>query len=200
MGDIKVSRTPLLAAVLFFLFCSYLQAQYDNGSLVGTIRDKSGAAIPNAVVTITNNATAIATKFTSNGEGDYEVPSLHVGVYNISASAPGFSDAGANNITISVGGRQHIDLSLNVGATQTTVEVSDVALHEGNTPSPQDGNNIRADYAQSGALTRQRQRLALQPANFQHHKHRLRTSLRTRAAIRRLLKCPRQHPYRSVAR
>jgi hypothetical protein len=127
MRDNKFSRIPLLAAVLFFL-CSYLQAQYDNGSLVGTIRDKSGAAIPGAVVTVTNNATAIATKVTTNGEGDYEVPSLHVGVYNMSASAPGFTDAGANNISISVGGRQRIDLSLNVGATQTTVEVSDVAL------------------------------------------------------------------------
>jgi hypothetical protein len=128
MRDFKFSRTPFLAAVLFFFLCSYLQAQYDNGSLVGTIRDKSGAAITGAVVTITNNATAIGTKVTTNGEGDYEVPSLHVGVYNISASSPGFTDAGANNITISVGGRQRIDLSLNVGATQTTVEVSDVAL------------------------------------------------------------------------
>src|SRR5580700_10784425 len=128
MRDIKLLRTPFLAAVLFFFLCSYLQAQYDNGSLVGTIRDKSGAAIPGAAVTITNNATAVATKVTTNGEGDYEVPSLHVGVYNISASSPGFTDAGAHNITISVGGRQRIDLSLNVGATQTTVEVSDVAL------------------------------------------------------------------------
>src|SRR5580700_9845280 len=128
MRDIKLLRTPFLAAVLFFFLCSYLQAQYDNGSLVGTIRDKSGAAIPGAAVTITNNATAVTAKTTTNGDGDYELPSLHVGVYTISASAPGFTDAVANNITVSVGGRQRIDLSLKVGATETTVEVSDVAL------------------------------------------------------------------------
>src|SRR3984885_13177677 len=126
----RVFEVSLLVAILFFFFffSSYLHAQYDNGSLVGTIRDKSGAGIPNAVVTITNNATAVATKAATNAEGDYEVPSLPVGVYPIAANSPGFTDAVANNITVSVGGRQRIDLTLNVGATTTTVEVSDVAL------------------------------------------------------------------------
>src|SRR5271154_1304718 len=118
----------LLAAVLFFFLCSHLQAQYDNGSLVGTIRDASGAAVPGAVVTVTNNATAAVAKATTAGDGDYELPSLHVGVYTVSAKAPGFTDAVANNISISVGGRQRIDLSLRVGGTETTVEVTDIAL------------------------------------------------------------------------
>src|SRR5271154_2234141 len=120
--------STLLAAILFFFLCSPLHAQYDNGSLVGTIRDATGAAVPGAVVTITNNATAVTAKATTNGDGDYELPSLRIGVYNISAKAPGFTDAVANNITISVGGRQRIDLSLRVGGTETTVEVTDVAL------------------------------------------------------------------------
>ena len=123
---VRVSQ--LLAAVIFFFSCVFLHAQYDNGSLVGTIRDKSGAGVVGAIVTITNNATGVVTKVTTNETGDYEVPSLHVGVYSISASSSGFTDAVANNITVSVGGRQRIDLSLNVGATQTVVEVSDVAL------------------------------------------------------------------------
>jgi hypothetical protein len=123
------SRTSgLVAAVVCLFFSSLLHAQYENGSLVGTIRDASGAAISGAVVTITNNATAAAVKTTTNGEGDYEVPSLHVGVYTISATAQGFTPAAANNITISVAGRQRIDLSLKVGSTETTIEVSDVAL------------------------------------------------------------------------
>src|SRR6266478_5165372 len=122
------SAPRLVAAILFFFTCTYLQAQYENGSLVGTIRDTSGAAVPGAAVTITNNATAVTAKTTTNGDGDYELPSVHVGVYTISASAPGFTNTVANNITVSVGGRQRIDLSLKVGATETTIEVSDVAL------------------------------------------------------------------------
>ena len=122
------SASRLVAAVLCFFLCSLLHAQYDNGSLVGTLRDTTGAAISNATVTATNTATGATTKVTSDSAGNYEVPTLHVGVYNVTANAQGFTDAVANNITISVGGRQRIDLELKVGATTTVVEVSDVAL------------------------------------------------------------------------
>ena len=118
----------LLAAVVFLLLCTPLHAQYDNGSLVGTVRDASGAAIANAAVTITNADTAIVTQAKTNTSGDYEAPSLHVGVYTIRASSQGFSDAVAQNITVSVGGRQRIDLTLKVGSTQETIEVSGVAV------------------------------------------------------------------------
>src|ERR1700733_13129272 len=118
----------LLAALLFSISSIQLHAQYENGSLVGTVRDGSGAALSGAAVTITNTATGVATKETTNASGDYEVPSLRVGVYTISVSNPGFADAVAKNITVSVGGRERIDLALQVGATQTSVEVSDVAL------------------------------------------------------------------------
>jgi Carboxypeptidase regulatory-like domain/TonB dependent receptor/TonB-dependent Receptor Plug Domain len=105
-----------------------IQAQFDNGSVVGTIHDATGAVLPGATVTITNTATGQVTKTVTNALGDYEAPSLHVGVYTIAASEAGYSDSVAKNIAISIGGRQRIDLSLKVGATETTVEVSGVAL------------------------------------------------------------------------
>ena len=105
------------------------RAQYENGSLIGSIHDATGAALNNASVTATNIATGIATKTTVTASGDYELLSLRAGVYNIEASAPGFAAAVAKNITVSVGGRQHIDLTLKVGqADVQTIEVSDVAL------------------------------------------------------------------------
>ncbi len=116
-------------------------AQFDDGSLVGTIHDQSGAAVPGATITVTNNATNIASSATSNSSGDYEVPSLHVGVYTISAKATNYAEAVAQNITISVGSRQRIDLELKVGETQTSVEVSDVALQL-ETDSSQRGQTI----------------------------------------------------------
>jgi hypothetical protein len=116
-------------ALLFTLAPRVAFAQYDLGSLVGTIHDPSGAAVPDVTITVTNDATGIATVVKTDQSGDYEVPSLRVGVYTVSASASGFSIAEAKSITVSVGSRERIDLSLKVGTAQaTTVEVSDVAL------------------------------------------------------------------------
>jgi hypothetical protein len=122
------SARKFALVVLLFVFSSQLHAQYENGSLLGTVRDSSGAPIVNAALAITNTATAITTQAKTNDVGDYDVPSLRVGIYTITASSPGFSDAVAQNITVSVGNRQHIDLTLKVGAAQSTVEVTDVAL------------------------------------------------------------------------
>ena len=103
-------------------------AQYDNGSLVGTIKDATGAPIPGAQVILTNPATGISTSVTSGGTGDYEFPSVKVGNYTVFANASGFSKAEADNIAITVGNRARIDLGLKIGGTETTVEVSGVAL------------------------------------------------------------------------
>src|ERR1700722_14954865 len=113
-------------ALLLFFGVVTMQAQFDNGSVVGTIHDATGAVLPGASVTITNVATGQVTKATTNASGDYEAPSLHVGVYTIKAADAGYTDAVANNITISVGGRQRIDLEMKVGEAATTVEVTGV--------------------------------------------------------------------------
>src|SRR6202012_5687459 len=132
--------TLFLVVSLFFASCA-AYAQFDVGSLVGTIRDQSGAAVPNASITVTNAAANIQSSATSNNNGDYEVPSLRAGVYTISAKAPNYAEAVAENITISVGNRQRIDLELKVGQAQTSVEVSDVTL-ELETDSSQRGQTI----------------------------------------------------------
>lgn len=115
-------------ALLLAFGQSALQAQFDTGSIVGQINDATGAALPGASVTVVNKGTGVSFTAVSGGAGEYEVPSLHTGIYKISAVHPGFSSAVADNITVSVGGRQHIDLTLQVGQTATTVQVSDVAL------------------------------------------------------------------------
>ena len=117
-----------VVALLLSIGCAQVYAQYDNGSLVGAIKDSTGAPIPGASVTITNVATSIAITTKTNATGEYTAPELKVGTYNVSATAAGFGDASAKNVAISVGGRQDIDLTLTVGATTESVEVSDVAL------------------------------------------------------------------------
>jgi hypothetical protein len=118
----------LFLAVSLVCMGGVAHAQFDVGSLVGTIHDQSGAAVPGASITVTNTATNITASATSNSGGDYEVPSLHPGVYTITAKAANYAEADAKDITISVGSRQRLDLELTVGQTTTSVEVSDVAL------------------------------------------------------------------------
>lgn len=115
-------------AVLLLLMAVSASAQYENGSVVGTIRDSTGAPIPGAALTVTNADTAISVQTKTNAQGDYDVPSLRVGVYTIAAGATGFSNARAERVTVSVGNRQRVDLTLNVGGAQDTVEVSGVSL------------------------------------------------------------------------
>jgi Carboxypeptidase regulatory-like domain/TonB-dependent Receptor Plug Domain len=130
MKNYNLVRCSVLFLGLLIAICATnASAQYEDGSLIGTIHDSSGAVVGNASVTVTNVSTGIVSRVTTNDSGDYQVPSLRVGVYTIQAEAPGFAPAEARNITISVAGRQRIDLTLRVGqATATTVEVSDVAL------------------------------------------------------------------------
>ena len=118
----------LLVGLCVALFGSTARAQYEDGSLTGTIHDATGAVVSNAAVTVTNVNTGIGTRVTTNSSGDYDVPSLRVGTYSILAEAQGFAPVEATNISIAVGGRTRIDLTLKVGQASATVEVSDVAL------------------------------------------------------------------------
>ena len=135
------SLNLLWAGLILLVFSSMAHAQYEDGSVVGTIHDTSGADVAGATVTVTNTATGIQNTVTSNGSGDYEVPSVRAGLYRISAAASGFATAIAENITVSVGNRQRIYLTLKPGQATTTVEVSDVALQL-ETDSSQRGTNL----------------------------------------------------------
>jgi len=124
-------------------------AQYENGSIVGTIRDATDAVVGGTAVTITNTATGIVNTRATNASGDYEAPELRVGQYNIEVSKEGFAPARATDITVSVASRQRIDLTLTVGGTATTVEVSGVSLQ------------VETETSQRGQIVTQYQSAAL---------------------------------------
>ncbi len=129
MTNTKILCRTVLLGLLIAICVVGARAQYEDGSLIGSIHDATGAAVSNATVTVTNVNSGNVIKLDVNGSGDYELPSLRVGVYTIEATAPGFAPAEAKDITVSVASRQRIDLTLKVGqANATTVEVSDVAL------------------------------------------------------------------------
>ena len=73
--------TPFLVALL--LSACAVFAQIQTGRIAGTVYDPNKAVVPNATVTVTNNETKVAQKVLTNGAGDYVVPALNPGLYEI---------------------------------------------------------------------------------------------------------------------
>src|SRR6185312_244968 len=104
-----------LLATIVLLFglgtSARLAAQVVGGTLSGTVTDPSGAAVPNAAVNVKNNATGVATDVTTNNDGLYNAPNLNPGVYTVTITATGFQKSVQNNVTMTVGGAQTLNLA-----------------------------------------------------------------------------------------
>jgi hypothetical protein len=109
------------------LISSPLRSQVSGAILSGTISDPQGGAIPNAKVSAKNLATDIATETITNNSGAYSIPNLNPADYEVSVSAPGFSTA-VTKLTLIVGAKQEMSLSLTVGEVAQAVEVNGAAL------------------------------------------------------------------------
>ena len=101
-----------------------LAAQVVGGTLAGTVTDPSGGAVPNAAVSVKANATGVSTDVTTNADGLYTAPNLTPGVYTVTITAPGFQKSVQNNVTMTVGGAQTLNLTMQVGQSTQTVEVT----------------------------------------------------------------------------
>ena len=102
-------------------------AQIDSGSIVGAVRDPSGAAVPNATVTLTSDATGVARTTTTNSAGEYQFAAITPGTYSVKAAGKGFSAQIEKNIEIHVQSRPSIDFVLKVGDITEVVQVESQA-------------------------------------------------------------------------
>ena len=114
-------RLAVLVLTLFVIFTTHAIAQ--EATIVGTVTDSSGAVVPNATITITNTDTGLGRSLPTNGDGQYVAPGLHIGHYDLHASASGFKIAEQKGITLDVGDRTRIDFRLEVGNVQEKVTV-----------------------------------------------------------------------------
>lgn len=100
-------------------------AQSVYGSIFGTVTDRSGAVIPNAAITVTDEAKGTVFSVVSNGAGDYSVPHLIPDVYDLKVVAKGFKPFETKGIQVLADTAPRIDPTLEVGSdTGTTVEVN----------------------------------------------------------------------------
>ena len=109
-------------ASLFLIAPASAQSVY--GSIFGTVTDSSGAAIPDATITVTDEAKGTVVTATSNASGDYSVPHLIPDVYDLRVTAKGFQAFETKGISVQADTAPRIDPTLQIGAANTTVTVN----------------------------------------------------------------------------
>jgi hypothetical protein len=123
MSSTRKSKTlVLITSLLISVLCA--AAQVTTGSIVGTIRDQTGALIPNATITVTDTGKGTSVSVKSNEAGEYTIPFLIPGTYNVIAQSPGFKRTVSNNVVLDIDQKARVDLDLSPGGATETVEVT----------------------------------------------------------------------------
>ncbi len=102
---------------------TFTLAQTSTGSLTGVVSSADGA-LPGAIVTVTDNATAKQLTVTTNESGNFTFPQLESGTYTVSITASGFKTFVANELKIDVGREYSLNPALEIGQVQETVTVT----------------------------------------------------------------------------
>src|SRR5206468_2851294 len=113
-------RFMILAAA----FASSLLAQVDRGNIQGTITDPSGAVVAGAAVRIVSTATNLTQSTVTGASGTYAFFNLPIGLYNLSVEGKGFRRSDVTGIKVEVNQQAKIDVTLQVGEVNQSVEVA----------------------------------------------------------------------------
>jgi len=121
----KTKWLPVVLVTLPWL-CARLAAQ-GGGSIVGEVRDPSGAIMAGTKVTVLNTGTNVSHNTVTDTAGLYIVRSLSPGSYEVTIESPGFKRGVRSGIVIQVDQEARIDVALELGATTDTVNVTSEA-------------------------------------------------------------------------
>ena len=120
-----VYAAAILAAI--GIFSALLPAQAVSGDLVGTVTDPTGSVIGKATVTATNDATGVKSTTTTDATGTYRFSNLPIGTYTLQTTATGFATATLKEVRVQLNNVVTQNVTLSVGTTSTTVEVTAAA-------------------------------------------------------------------------
>ncbi len=144
MPQFRKLVVTFLAALVFLLLPATGSAQNTTaGALAGTVSDSSGAALPNARVTVTNQGTREVHTVTTTDRGFYTVENLPDGDYTLNVTANGFQQSNVTGIHLDPGQRRGQDIKLSVGNVDTKVDVEANAIAV-QTESAESGGTISA--------------------------------------------------------
>src|SRR5256712_6204721 len=115
----------IVALIAFGTCLSF--AQTSTATILGTVKDTSGALIPGVSITVKHTESGLTRTVVSGERGGYNVPFLPVGPYELTTTMPGFKQQVRSGINLVVGQEAVVDLTLEVGAAAETVTVSEEA-------------------------------------------------------------------------
>ena len=127
-SDLKAARLFCsLLAMTIFLGVVVCKGQQVEASLYGFVKDQAGAAVPEAQITVTNEANGVSVTAKSGPDGSYTVNALRPGSYTVAVAQTGFEKSIQTGIQLDVNQKARVDILLKVGSVTTTVEVAGTA-------------------------------------------------------------------------
>src|SRR5689334_6557112 len=143
-----MQRLGALRFVSLLLFIpAFVFAQGGRSTILGTVTDDTGAAVPRVAITVVNTGTQLKRNATTDERGDFEVPALDLGTYEVRAQAAGFRQAIVQNVHVEVDQRARVDIRLQVGEitqqVQVTAEASQVQTDDTTLSTVIDAAKIR---------------------------------------------------------
>ncbi len=123
--NVRRSTKTIICSLALWLGCYFPAiAQTDRGTITGTVSDPAGAVVPGATVTALHKATGANYPTVTTRTGDYTLPSLPSGVYDLTIEAAGFSKYTQEGISVQVAQTARVDVTLKVGAASESVTVN----------------------------------------------------------------------------
>lgn len=123
-----VARRVSFAFLSLVLAIPSLRAQTFRGGINGTVVDPSGAAVPAAKITATDEATQVEHNTVSSSAGEYSFQEMPLGTYTVSVGMPGFETMKVSGVRVTAGTVYTLPITLSVAKQATTVQVSASAL------------------------------------------------------------------------
>ncbi len=130
----EVFRAPAVSVSILFLSLGVfvlalsrvpeLFAQVDTGAIMGTVKDQSGAVIPGAKITLTNEATAYAVSTKTETNGSYTFTPVRVGLYTVTVELTGFRKELRSHLSVNIQQEVLVNFTLQPGVVTQTVHVS----------------------------------------------------------------------------
>src|SRR6202162_4659374 len=115
----------LVGTMGVLVLCLPLFSQGNFGRILGIVTDQSGGVVSGATVTVLDTQRGVARTLTTDEAGEYNAPTLIPGAYTVRAEAKGFKRVERQNVVLEVGHEVRIDLTLQPGAQEQTITITE---------------------------------------------------------------------------